>query len=357
MVKGTDNRKTVTVDAVMTVLRGSLPDAILSKMLAVFTNCDSSALCQAEGLVTNDIPPKNRYYFDAAIFLQPVSSLSTSDRSLFEGKWQRTLLAVKAIMTSLMSQRGVVGDGFSQMMKQRMEFKLSFHNIKHNIVRLQSTLENLENAARDKANAEKAAAKNSNYKKTISHSVKELVDDPSGRHSTICSRCTHLCHQYCGLEEISNKGDNAFMGCYAFNRASNCRICEGRCSYTEHYHGRKTLIESEKTVEEEIADIKAQYEAATKALGLSSKKITEVADLKRLVDLAIQDNLRNLSNQCAGIKKLCKGFNLAAELELVLGQLEAEKKKIQNLKARESAEAVIVAVRAMIDGGAGVSSG
>jgi hypothetical protein len=125
--------------------------------------------------------------------------------------------------------------------------------------------------------------------------------------------------------------------------------CEGRCSFTNHYHARKKLVSKEMTSEEVIADIKAKYEDATLRLNMSTKKITEVGDLKSLVDEAIKDNLKNLELQCEGIKKLCKGFNLVNELSLVLNQLEAELRKIRNLQARDTAVKVIDAIRALID--------
>jgi hypothetical protein len=106
----------------------------------------------------------------------------------------------------------------------------------------------------------------------------------------------------------------------------------------------------EKTLEEDIADMKAKYEEATQSLDLATKKGLEVGDVKRLVDEAIKDNIKNLSRQCVGIKKLCRGFNLVDELALVVSQLEAEQKKIRNLQARASAGKVIAALVAMIDG-------
>ena len=111
----------------------------------------------------------------------------------------------------------------------------------------------------------------SNFVQRTQQSVTELVDAPY--HSTICSSCNKVCHDHCGLSEISNHGDNAFRNCAAFS-GDNCHAGSCRCSYTRHYHGRKTMRTITKTLETVLSDIKAKYDQAVSGKASAASMLT-----------------------------------------------------------------------------------
>ena len=148
-------------------------------------------------------------------------------------------------------------------------------NIKNKMVLMSQVLSEVEDAEAAKT----AASNNKNQAKKAKNAhipaqMQEytLVDDAQGRHSTICSTCTHICHQDCGLSEITTAGDNAFKGCAAFNGAENCRYCPRKCSFTAHFHGKKRIVKTSTTVDTVINDLLKKFKDAENSEGMYIKK-------------------------------------------------------------------------------------
>ena len=68
-----------------------------------------------------------------------------------------------------------------------------------------------------KKGAEVDMEKYKKFTQTKSITAKELVDAPF--HSTLCSTCEHVCHQQCGLAEITTPGTSTLSqaGCICLN--------------------------------------------------------------------------------------------------------------------------------------------
>lgn len=58
------------------------------------------------------------------------------------------------------------------------------------------------------------------------------------------------------------------------------------------------------------------------------------------------DKLRDC---CAGIKKVCRNFNMVNELNLLVGQMEAENIKITSIAVRRQANATLVTIQRIAD--------
>jgi len=174
----------------------------------------------------------------------------------------------------------------------------------------------------------------------------ELVE--ASYHSTICSRCNNVCHNNCGLNEISSQGSNEFRGCACMN-GDNCGVCSGRCSYTTHYHARKTMRTTTQTLEEVLEDIKAKFDAAQQGKQQQTTKISSVKDAKKTIENAIATMKKSVLAECAKLKKTCSGFNLVDELHEMLTQLKTEARLLQSNDARDTAEKFIRSIQTICD--------
>jgi len=95
----------------------------------------------------------------------------------------------------------------------------------------------------------------------------EIVD--STYYSVMCSLCNEICHENCGVQELSS-GSKQFRACDAFKHYDNCRKCKNRCSYRAHYHCKKSLKEIDMTIEEILQDVKTKFDQAMQ--GTNDKK-------------------------------------------------------------------------------------
>jgi len=159
-------------------------------------------------------------------------------------------------------------------------------------------------------------------------------------HSTVCQKCSEVCHDHCGLQEISTTGSNVFKGCAAMS-GDYCHVCTGRCSYTYHYHARVTMKITSQTLDEVLHDVKAKYDQATKGATSQNNKINSVASAQKAVQDAIKQCTNSIKKQCYDLKKICRGFNLTDELYTLIEQLKFESRTLHSVAARKSAEEFI----------------
>lgn len=213
--------------------------------------------------------------------------------------------------------------------------KACLHKAKLDIGNLSDTLEKMDEAAY------------ANFTRTKTIQCKTLIDAPY--HSTICGDCNHVCHDHCGLHELS-KGSNQFTGCSAFRLSDNCNVCESMCSFTRHYHGRKTIILETKTVEEILHDDEDKHTAAQGAVRTARQSCTTFAAAKANIEGPMSNVVKELERSCRDIMQRCSGFSLVDELAMTIKRMEKEARlNSKNLIAREIAERNIQEIRNIVD--------
>lgn len=343
--KGTENKRTLSVDTVMTIIRGSLPDEVMGSMIAVITNCANDFAMQCEKLLPPDIDRANMFVYDNPAFLVDMATLDAARKRSASVLWGETMDRVGSILSraARLQHRG----GCVSMMQQRHRVLRIFHEIRTKFTTLQQTLDQINAAELELGRAKSAQAQNANFKVTKTVTKKVFYPDPSGRHHTTCSSCTFICHQCCGLSEISTKGSNAFTGCAAFCGSQTCNKCPEHCSYEVHYHGRDLVRDETSTVDDIVKELEEKYVAATQKAGEVAKKVKTASDMKAVIARAMEEIVKEMRQVCAGIKKLCSGFNMVHELNLLIKQLEAEQRLMNNLEASRRADTLIQSVRSI----------
>ena len=249
VLNGTVKRNTINITNVLSGLKGNMPDSIMQNVFVVCTNCgehscntDQPSLLKELGL--QDSANTRFFYVQNSAFSKDPATWSEASKRAIAGEWAtcRGELARLVREIQAVRQRDVAAD-FRKIFEGRQKLMAVLHGGKLEAQKLCAILKALDRVDSLMKQHGSDAVRFANYMTTETVTVTELVDAPY--HSTICRSCNVVCHNRCGLTEISTDGDNAFRGCYAFGGSETCMGSESRgkcrCSYVSHYHGRKTM--------------------------------------------------------------------------------------------------------------------
>eukprot|EP01133_Synstelium_polycarpum_P021003 gene21003-25219_t len=343
IINGKDCRDVLSLRNAISRLQGSIPDDILNNLVIVFTKCrEDNRNFDLKAL--GNLRSRSMFHMENSAF-------STDPKTWGSGKFLKaefnaSMHTVERLLNNINKKAGVSTKVFAEMKDIRFRIKQTLHKAKMDVKRIQSLQDNIAGAQATLGKYANDANQFKNYTtKTVVQS-KVMIEVPY--HNTICSSCDHVCHQHCGLQEISSKGDNAFQGCAAFC-GPNCSICPSRCSYTTHYHGRKEFRVTNETLETEMADMKAKYQQATNGVASTQTQINSVASAKKLADDAIKHMTSEVVQSCKDLKKICKGFNIIDELHITLQQMEMESKMLKSHEARAAADKMIDTIKLISD--------
>lgn len=81
------------------------------------------------------------------------------------------------------------------------------------------------------------------------------VQNPVGKYSNNCFKCSYTCHNYC----YEADGDN-LEGCAAIDTKGYCTQCPGKCHYTFHKPSSYRYIEYKVEVVETVQCLKKKYD-------------------------------------------------------------------------------------------------
>lgn len=134
---------------------------------------------------------------------------------------------------------------------------------------------------------------NQNFEYEVDETRQEVVDLPKGQHVTNCLLCSITCHEDCQIADDEKK-----KGCWAMNKdTGRCRICTGKCIWSEHKNLPYIFRYVTETVTKTYAEMKERYEAA-QGQTLSHEKYIE--ELNYDVEDLFEDMMlmMNEMNQC-----------------------------------------------------------
>ena len=170
--------------------------------------------------------------------------------------------------------------------------------------------------------------------------VYELVDAPY--HSTLCLTCNCVCHNNCSLAETQEVGNQIFIRCAAMTDDNgNCARCPNNCSYSTHYHARRTMRICEQKLITVLHDIKVKYDIAAQNKSSFEQKLTSAQGTKKILEEALKQKIAAIQVQCRELRNICGSFNLAQELHVLIEQLRMEAQTLTSLEAQQQADVAI----------------
>ncbi|KYQ93282.1 hypothetical protein DLAC_05944 [Tieghemostelium lacteum] len=346
VINGTISRLTINLENVINRLKGSIPDSLIENIFVLLTHCHPADSNFEKDSLTIPIKPENFYYMNNSAFSTDPKTWDKDRKFHLNQQMEISFGVMNNILKAISSATPKSTEDFKKMIKLRFKIRSTLHEAQVDIMNLQNLQDSIciYEAQLEKAKIDKETFKEFTVTKTITKT--ELV--PAPYHSTICSTCNFVCHDHCGLQEISTKGDNSFRTCAAMNGENNCKECSG-CSYTVHYHDKKKMETYETTIMEELEDLKNKYLSSVKDSDEAEKNISSVKDAKLIIDGALNRMAEDTIDSCIQLKKLCSGFNLVNELNITLKQLEMEALKHTSLDARNTADNIIRSITEMVN--------
>ncbi|CAF0934957.1 unnamed protein product [Adineta steineri] len=345
VMNGANARLTTNVRTVITYLWGNLPDAIMESVIVVLTNAKRHAantdlkVLQLRG---NVYP----FYMQNSAFSKDPKTWDHEQRESLQKDWDDSMYEVKRLLETVDKFTIQSVTAFNNMIDIRNQIKAMLHDARLRISEIQKMQDEIaayEEAVKKYGDDQ---VKFKDFTKTVQNKP-QLVDAPY--HSTLCESCNFVCHDHCGLNETVTKGDQIFIGCWAMGGMNKCRQCPQKCSYTEHYHAKKTMKMASGTTVEIIQDIKAQYDSATSNINNAKTKIKTGADAKKVLEQALKHLTDSIIKKCRDLKSICGNFNLAAELINFIDKLEKEALTLHSIDAKQQADSFIRGLKALCE--------
>lgn len=346
LVNGRAARLTPSEQNTLVMLQGNIPDSASQNMIVIASNCATPSSGNFD-FSTLPMKPKCIAFMENGVFSKHPRDWNRRDQVDNKINWLGSMDVIEQIMAEVRSFQTKGVEDWKVLNKERGIAKSKLHEAMLKMKNLQQLQESIEDFDYQQKEHQKNAQTFKNFTRSNTVTRKELV--PASYHSTICSQCNYVCHDHCGLDEISSKGSNQFMGCAAFY-GTNCGRCPERCSYTTHYHAKKTMKEVTETVEEVLQDIKSKYLSAVDGAQAAIGQIKTLEDAKRMMKDAIGNVAKEVERACEGITRVCKHFNLAEELNTTVKLLEIQKRQLNSIDAKRNAEEFINAIKEIIDG-------
>lgn len=121
---------------------------------------------------------------------------------------------------------------------------------------------------------------NKDFEYEVEETKQSLVDLPRGQHVTNCLQCNVTCHENCRIADDAEKA-----GCWAMTNGM-CRICIGKCIWSDHKNTPYILRYSVEKVKKTYAEMKEKYE---KAKGSKMTHETYIEELTYDVDYLFEN--------------------------------------------------------------------
>lgn len=332
LINGTNARITSSVRSLFDRFGGVLPDYIMSNIIVVMTMCRRDT-CNFTNFEALGFTPAIVFYMNNTAFSSdPAEWL---DMDIMSCEWNKSMAVCNKIVNFGTRLTQLDTFQFRQMRTIRNNIKQSLHASRLKILNILKMKEEYEKAKIEAQKSENEALAFKNKIKTTTIVKKTLI--PHTRHSTVCSVCTQICHFECGLTEVTDsKNSSKLIECSCINTAThNCNEC--RCSVEKHYHSRVKLAEETTTLEDAIET--AKYNALINITQMKKNDVNRKLTEYNLIDASVRNEIDSLKislhNDCKQMKKICKKFNVVAELHYEIVEIRREALNVTDISTRE----------------------
>lgn len=350
VANGTVSRFGNNVKVTLSRLNGNIPDIALKNIVYVMTNTPSKASSNFD-VRRAPFAPKYVCYMNNSAFSSDPKEWNARARGTIVDDWRASMFVVQELMKAIVGMGQVATDQFAQMKEQRDIVKSTLHEARCKVEELQKVQDSILDIGAKMRFAKENQSRFKDY--TTTKMVDKIEWIETEHHNTLCSTCNVVCHENCGLDEVQHIGDCRFLLCAAFSGQQYCQQCcgkEGRCGHDVHYHARKLPRKTINSLEEVLNDVKADYDAATEGLESATLEMSKLSDSKQLIQEYISKLSQDILVSCEGIKDICKGFNFAEEMQILIEQLEAHRSLLTDPVARDTAKSFINSVKGILQG-------
>lgn len=340
VVNGARPRQTINITNVLETIRNSIPDEVYSNMIVVLTNCHEYS-CNFT-LSSWQLPDScSVFHMQNSAFSQDHHTWRQDRMIDLENDFKKSIKTINKIITMILRMKPISTRSFKLMDDERNAIKLAFHDAKMMIFDLQQTEDEIYlleqavgNCRRNELLWQEKMQKKNLYTERI----------PTSYHSTLCKKCTVVCHEECRLQETSVSGSRAFQGCQVMHQGY-CTKCPQRCSFEDHYHDHSIL----RTVSLSIPDVMGRLNIEKNIIKQFREKATSLNSTKNAFEQKLRTEYQKVKDTVMKLKQQCSNVNVATELFHFVEDLKTQMTTLKSRNVIEKANQFILDIEQLCD--------
>ncbi|CAF2677272.1 unnamed protein product [Rotaria sp. Silwood2] len=337
VVNGSLSRLTMNFRYAINCLNSSIPDIILENVIVILTNAkkyESPFDLKLLNLHGKVYP----FYMQNGAFVSDPKRWTKSIRNELHYDWNNSMNQIKLILETIDSFKQISIDIFLRMKQIRNDIKSIIHQIRLEMIQIQKIQDAIAQLDLTFKQTNRDVATYQDH--TRHHIVEKIQQIDAPHHSTLCVNCNQVCHNNCRLNETNIVDAQILSQCLVMKNGK-CQQCQNHCSYTNHYHAKKTIQISHETLHDVLSDLKEKYDQTYQNSNNCQEKIITVSETKELLEQALQQKLKEIKNKSIQLNEICSSFNLANEFKDLIRLLKTESNSLRNSETKLKAEKFI----------------
>lgn len=254
IVKAPDARLTVSQRYIFSSIMSLFGKDIESNICTLITFADGAEPPVLASLKEANLPFGSTFQFNnSALFAENKKLTTTSLSPMF---WEMGCSSFQKFFDQLSHFETKSLTQTKDVLKEREQLKTVIASIlpqvKAGLSKLGELRDQLEIFKKHKDDIEN----NKDFEYEVEETKQFLVDLPRGQHVTNCLQCNITCHEDCGIADDAKKS-----GCWAMTNGK-CRICIGKCIWSDHKNTPYIFRYSIEKVKKTYTEMKQKYEQA-----------------------------------------------------------------------------------------------
>ena len=144
----------------------------------------------------------------------------------------------------------------------------------------------------------------------------------TGLHTTTCETCLTTCHKNCPITD-----DKVKHHCLAMNADGNCRICPGKCKWSDHKN-RPYLIQYETITETRTAEhLIEKYQKAVQQKARSKQMIESIKESIQSLHAKVLHIIKRVQKSLRRLDEIALKPNPVTQVEYLELLIESEKRE------------------------------
>lgn len=284
IVKGQDARLTVEQKYIFSSIMSLFGKDIESNICTLITFADGAEPPVLASLKKYELPFGLTFNFNnSALFADNKdlthNSLSAMFWKIGFSSFENFFRHIKQLEKRSLSQT-------KNVLEEREQLKILISNIRPNITAGLSKLSELQQQLDTIKRYQNEIDDNKDFEYEIDEIRQKMIQLPRGQYAINCLNCNVICHENCDIADYE-----ALRGCWAMNREGFCRICIGKCVWSNHKSTPYIFKCVTATVKKTYSKMKERYEEAQGKRLMHEKYIEElIYDVDELFELITKRN-------------------------------------------------------------------
>ncbi|XP_033977368.1 uncharacterized protein LOC117475304 [Trematomus bernacchii] len=246
---------------------------------------------------TKDGLPVHFKFNNSALFAQNQSSAAADssedeeDGGFDQRFWKMGAKSMKRFFVALNKITPKSLTLTKEVLSERRQLQISMEHLQQQVKVGLAKLETIKETTEQLKLHEAEISRNETFEFEVVVMKPVQVDiSGTGKCTTNCVMCHITCHYPCKRPNDADK-----RKCWAMGRDGNCKMCEGKCHWSQHVNQKYRLVYKEVKEKQTFEDLKQKYHVASEAKGT----VQEVIDKLKVEYQRHQTEVREIMQRAA----------------------------------------------------------